>query len=285
MPGRIARGLTYVAGVAFVLLGLPMFFASQAIAPVFAWKVSGFVTMTIGAWCLGNAWLAWITARRWRGRLVYSTMVYLGLFGIFELAVVLAFREKLVVEHPLAWLYLAALGLSAAVGVLRLLTWVPRRVGREPFGPPVTPSLRGVMIAFVAFAGLLGVYGLAAPMGAPGTNGGIFPEVMSLFTLRSFGAFYLALALAVGLLLSEPSLPPPLHHAFASYGLILTITAAAVVHLRLFDFAARPGGLIYIGVYLVLGILGLIVFRAHGTGLRRGPQAAEAERDVDRGQT
>jgi hypothetical protein len=57
-----------------------------------------------------------------------------------------------------------------------------------------------------------------------------------------------------------------MHHSFASYGLILAITAAALVHLRLFDFAARPGGLLYFGAYLVVGILVLVAFLTYGTG-------------------
>jgi hypothetical protein len=91
---------------------------------------------------------------------------------------------------------------------------------------------------------------------------------MSLFTLRSFAAFYLALAMGAAPLLIERSLPALLHHAFASYGLIVAITAAALVNLRLFDFAERPGGLLYIGAYLIVGVPLLFVFYRFGTGLR-----------------
>lgn len=267
-----SRVLTYTSAAAFALLGSAMFLAPEAVVPGFAWKVSAFVAMTIGAWCLGNAWLAWITARRWRGRLVYSTMAYLGFFGAAELVVVFAFREKLVVADPIAGLYLASLLIALAAGLTRLAAWLPGRSRRDPFGPPITRFHRGLMIAFIAFVGVLAVYGLAAPIGAPATNGGVFPEVMSLFTLRAFAAFYLSLALGVALLLREPSLSPVLHHTFASYGLILTITAAGLVHLRLFDFVGRPGGLIYFGAYLAVGILGLIAFRTRGTGTRATPE-------------
>jgi hypothetical protein len=52
--------------------------------------------------------------------------------------------------------------------------------------------------------------------------------------------------------------------------LIVAITAAALVNLRLFDFAERPGGLLYIGAYLIVGLPLLFVFYRFGTGLRSG---------------
>jgi hypothetical protein len=262
----MARSLTYLSFVLFALLGLSPFLAPQATAPVFPWKVSTFVAMTIGGWCLGNAWLAWLTARRWRGRMVYSTAIYLALFGGLELAVAAAFRGKLVLTHPLAWLYLASLAAGLAAGLLRGIGWLRDRPRRMPFGRPIRPLHRAFMVAFILFVGFLAIYGLVAPLGAPGTSGGIFPEQMSLFTLRSFAAFYLALALGVVALLREPSLEPVLHHSFASAGLILAITAAAVFHLRLFDFLGRPGGLLYFGAYLAVGALVLIAFLTKGTG-------------------
>lgn len=59
-----------------------------------------------------------------------------------------------------------------------------------------------------------------------------------------------------------------LNHAYASYGLIVAITAAALWNLRLFDFAEHPGGLLYIGAYLVVGLPLLAAFYRLGTGLR-----------------
>jgi hypothetical protein len=51
-----------------------------------------------------------------------------------------------------------------------------------------------------------------------------------------------------------------LNHAVAAYGFIIAITIAAFVYLDLFDFAARPGGLLYFGAYLIVGIPLLFVF-------------------------
>ena len=87
------------------------------------------MTMTIGAWCLGNAWLAWISARRWDWKLVYSALLYLWLFGIFETIILLLFRDKLNLSHPIAWLYLAALLVNVLTRCLDLrigYAFVPR---------------------------------------------------------------------------------------------------------------------------------------------------------------
>jgi hypothetical protein len=135
-----------------------------------------------------------------------------------------------------------------------------------PFGRPAETIHRTAVLAFVVFVGFLAVYGMLAPLGAPGTNAGIFPEPMSLFTLRSFAAFYLSLALAAIPLIQERNLGPLLNHAVASYGLIVAITAAAVVNIGLFDFAERPGGLLYIGAYLAVGIPLIFAFLRLGTG-------------------
>ena len=224
------------------------------------------MTITIGGWCLGNAWLAWISARRWEWRLGFSALAYLWMFGAGELWVLYLFRAKLVLGHPIAWLYFAVIlvnALTALVGVLDLLRIRP--VLRSP-GPVLSRGQYAAAVAFILFAGFLGVYGCVAQIGAPGTNAGIFPEIMSLFTLRAFGVFYLAIALAVVPYLWHPNLDAILHHSFASYGLIFFITIATLANINLFDFAAKPGGLLYIGAYLVVGIPLLFVFRRLGTG-------------------
>jgi hypothetical protein len=114
----------------------------------------------------------------------------------------------------------------------------------------------------------LGLYGLTAQIGAPGTNAGIFPEVMSLFTLRSFGVFYFSLALGVVPYFWDRNLNAILHHSFAAFGLIVFITAAAFVYIHLFDFSNRPGGLLYFIAYLAVGIPLFFIFGKFGTGTR-----------------
>jgi len=266
MLSNSSRLLTYLNAILYTVLGALLYFLPEQLAPVFAWKVTAFMTMTIGGWCLGNAWLAWMTARRWQWSLVYSTLIYLWLFGIGELIVLFMFRDKLVLAHPIAWLYLITLIVSAVTAVVGVIDWLRIRPALSSAGPGLTTVQIIALVGFILFVGFLGLYGYVAQIGAPGTNGGIFPEVMSLFTLRSFGVFYLTLALAVIPYLWNKNLNAILHHSIASYGLIVIITIAALVYIRLFDFSARPGGLLYFAAYLGVGIPLVFAFRKYGTG-------------------
>ena len=266
MLSSTSRWLTYLNGILYLVLGAFLFFAPETLAPVFAWKVTAFMTMTIGGWCLGNAWLAWMTARRWQWSLVYSTLIYLWMFGIGELIVLFAFRDKLVLAHPIAWLYLVTLIVNTVTAVVGIIDWLRIRPTLSSAEPGFTAGQNIAITAFIFFVGFLGLYGCVAQIGAPGTNGGIFPEVMSLFTLRSFGVFYLTLTLAVIPYLWNKNLNAILHHSIASYGLIVIITVAAFVYIRLFDFSARPGGLLYFAAYLGVGVPLVFAFRKYGFG-------------------
>jgi hypothetical protein len=197
---------------------------------------------------------------------VYTALIYLWLFGLLEAVVLVAFRGLLRLSHAIAWLYVTTMALNALAALAGVLDWLRLKPAREAFGPSMHKWSRLTVLAFVIFVGFLGSYGVLVQIGAPGTNGGIFPEVMSLFTLRSFGAFYLSLTLGAIPLLVERNLATALNHAFASYGLIVAITVAAFIYLRAFDFAGRPGGLLYFGAYLGVGIPLLLVFRRLGTG-------------------
>jgi hypothetical protein len=269
MLTKTSRTLTYLTAFLYFILGVLMFFLPERLAALFAWKVTGFVTMTIGAWCLGNAFLAWITARRWEWKLVYSSLIYLWLFGVLETCVVMAFREKLNLEHPIAWLYLAALLVNDLAAIFGLFDWLRIRPKRERFGAELNREAYSVVVVFILFVGFLSVYGLFAKTGSFGTNGGIFPEVLSPFTLRSFAVFYLSLTLGMVPYLWDKNLNSLLHHSFASYALVVIITLAAFAYLSIFDFVQRPGGLLYFGAYLAVGIPLPLAFRKFGTGTRK----------------
>lgn len=266
MLSPLSRWLTYLLAILYAVLGVLLFFLPATLAPVFAWKVTPFMTMTIGGWCLGNAWLAWISARRWQWNLVFSALIYLWLFGVGELFVLFNFHDKLLLAHPIAWLYLITLSANALAALIGFMDWLRVRPSSLSSGPSFTSFQNAALIAFIIFVGFLGLYGSNAQIGAPGTNGGIFPEVMSLFTLRSFGMFYLTLTLGVVPFLWNNNLNAILHHSLASYGLIFFITIAAFVYIRLFDFTGKPGGALYFIAYLAVGIPLLFVFRKLGTG-------------------
>src|SRR5215204_5792626 len=193
MLSNTSRLLTYLNALLYALLGTLLFILPEQLAPVFAWKVTAFMTMTIGGWCLGNAWLAWFAARRWKWSLVYTSLIYLWMFGIGEMLVLYLFRDKLKLEHPIAWLYFITLSVNvftALLGIFELLRNRPMNESTSSTGTTTTSFQYIALILFIVFVGFLGLYGCTVQLGAPGTNGGIFPEAMSLFTLRSFGVFY-----------------------------------------------------------------------------------------------
>ena len=133
MLSNTSRWLTYLTAILYAILGVVLFFLPQSLAPVFAWKVTPFMTMTIGGWCIGNAWLAYVTARRWDWKLVYPALFYLWMFGITELAVLFAFRDKLILVHPIAWLYFVALCVSAITAIVGLIDFFRIRPSHEDF--------------------------------------------------------------------------------------------------------------------------------------------------------
>jgi hypothetical protein len=268
MLSNTSRWLTYLTAILYAVLGAFLFFLPERLAPVFAWKVTPFMTMTIGGWCLGNAWLAYISAHRWDWKLVYAALYYLWAFGVTELVVLFAFRNNLVLVHPIAWLYFITLCVNVLTTIVGLFDLFRNRPSYQDFGPPTRALHRGLELGFVVFVGLLGVYGLTAQIGDVGTNGGIFPEIMSLFTLRSFAAFYFSLGIGAFPLIRERNLSILLHHAYASYALIIFITVAIFGYIGIFDFANHPGQWIYLGAYFAAGIPTLIVLLREGTGLR-----------------
>ena len=266
-----SRLLTYVLSACYLLLGVALFLLPEQMAPVFAWKVTGFMTMTIGGWCLGNAWLAFFAARRWEWHLVYPGLIYLWAFGILEAIVVILFRDRLQLTHPIAWLYLVTIAINVIAAIVGLIDWLRLRPSRLA-GEPLTGLMRFLIIGFIVFVGFLGIWGLTAQIGDLATNGEIFPEVMSLFTLRSFGAFYLALTIGMISLLTEKQRAPFLNYAFLAFGLIVIITIAAFAYLRLFDFSLHPFGALYFAAYIVAGLFCVYLFWKYGTGHPAGRQ-------------
>ena len=269
MLSNPSRVLTYLTAILYAILGVLLFFLPEQLAHVFAWKVTPFMTMTIGGWCIGNAWLAFVTARRWDWKLVYPALYYLWAFGITELAVLITFRDKLVLVHPIAWLYLITLCLNVITAIVGLFDFFRNRHSHQAFGPSTQTLHRVMALGFVIIVGLLAVFGLFAQVGDVGTNGGVFPEVMSLFTLRSFAAFYLSLTVGALPLIWERNLSVLHNHAYAAYALVIFITLAIFVYFRIFHLANHPGQLIYVGAYFLVGIPILAVLIREGTGLRQ----------------
>jgi hypothetical protein len=260
------RMVSYALAACYAVLGAILFVAPTLTSANFAWRVSPLVTMTIGGWCLGNAWVALICARRPHWGSLVGAAVYLAVFGLLESGVATAFRERLLLANPLAWLYLATLALSCGFAAVAAVDWWRHPRDREVKGRKPFLLERAYILIFILFVGFLGIYGLTATEGMRGLNATIFPEQLSPFSLRAFGAFYLALALSTVPLLLAPSVCAGLSHAYAFQGLIVFITLAALVFIGQFDLAARPTQLIYLGVYLIVGVINGTYLMLLGTG-------------------
>ncbi|HSL30622.1 MAG TPA: hypothetical protein VK900_15585 [Anaerolineales bacterium] len=267
MLSNRSRGLTYLLSLLYTIIGLPLFFLPEQFAPVFAWKVTPLMTMTIGGWCLGNAFLAYITARRWDWKLVSTSLIYLWLFGFLESIILIMFRERLVLTHFIAWAYLLTLITNLVTAVVGSWDWFRMRPAMPSSRSRIPGLIRILPIGAVLFTGSIGLAALVNPIGFWGTNGEIFPEPMSLFTLRSFGAFYLSLALAVVPLVRNPDFALFLNHIYSTLGFFVTITAAAFVYIRLFDFIGRPFGLLYMVAYVLVGLVVGFILLQYGTGM------------------
>jgi hypothetical protein len=268
MLSPVSRALLALTAVLYAALGAILFLAPYSGAANFAWNVSPMVAMTIGGWCIGNAFSGWVSLRRGAAA-AFCPILYLALFGPLQAAVLMGFRTLLLLDRPLSWLYLAALAANVAFAVMVARDWAGRRLVLYRVGAPFGPAEIGLTIIFILLVGFLGMYGLAASAGMRGLNAAIFPEPMSMFTLRSFGAFYLALALAVVPLLIARGRGNLLTHGFAQYGLIVFITLAGLAFIHRFDFAGRPTQIAYLAIYgLVGGVVGLYLCR-YGTGRQR----------------
>lgn len=269
-----------VLAVAYAVLGGLLYVAPAWASGHFAWRISPFTAMTVGGWCLGTAWAALVVARRQNWPAMLCPIVYLALFGLFESGVLFTFRANVSLASPLAWLYVATIlgtavfAVAAIAEVLRTPALI-RQIGARLGGASLT-----LTVVFILLVGFLGLYGLLAVPGMRGLNAGVFPEVLTPFSLRAFGSFYLALALAAAPLLLSRGIGNLVNHSFAMYGLLVLITIAALVFIKQFDFAARPTQTIYLGIYLLVGaVVGFYLLR-HGSGAAHAATGAPARPPV-----
>jgi hypothetical protein len=255
--GGLARQLTLVSAAAFAVIGLIMFIAPAWAAPRFAWSVTPFMTMTIGAWCLGNAVVATHAARIWRWAAVYPLFVYLWSFSVLEILVLARFHAKIVFGAALTWPYLATLALALAATVVGVADLLRLRPAWQGEGSRANTLLRLLWGIFAAFVGLIG---LAAFVKAQAANLKVFPEPMTPFTVRAFGGFYVALALGAASVVMSRTLPPTLAYTSAPSTFTALITLACLVYLHVFDFSAHHLQWIYFGAYVGALVIGLFVF-------------------------
>src|SRR5215204_6606568 len=131
----------------------------------FAWRISPFLAMTLGGWCLGNAWLAFVVARRGTWPAILPSILYLSLFGLFETAVIAAFRERVLLGSPPAWLYLATIAATAVFAVAALVDGWRRGPVLGTLGTRMGKISFALTLGFILLVGFLGLYGLLAVEG------------------------------------------------------------------------------------------------------------------------
>jgi hypothetical protein len=253
----VSRVLTWAAAVAFALLGAVLFVAPAWSAGRFAWSVSEFVTMTIGGWCLGTAWVAAVAARTWRWPAAGPALLYLWSFSILESLVLVWFRSKIVVE-ALSGPYFVALGVGVVAAVVGVVDLVRLRLSpADDEGPAMRGWIRALVILFEVFVG--GLVLVAAFRPATGAHRRVFPEPLTPFTVRAFGAFYLALVIGAAPILWAKTITSFLVYLRAGLGLVIPITVAAFVYIGAFDMPAHPVQAVYLIAYLLVGVLSALI--------------------------
>lgn len=263
-----ARRLTRASAALSFALGLFLFVAPGWSAERFAWSVTPFMTMTIGAWCLGNGVVAWEAARLWRWGEVYPLLVYLWAFAIGELAVLVRFNDLIPFDAALTWPYLAVTGVMTVAAVVGIVDAIRLRPSIEVDGPRVGAFLR---IAWATFAMAVGGLGLVLVVHAGGARGSIFPEPMTSFTLKAFGVFYLALGVAAATATVSRGMRTTTVYASRATSLTALITVASLVFLGRFDLGGRPTQWIYLGAYLgALAVASVVVWRTTSIERRAG---------------
>ena len=230
-------------------VGLPLFVAPGWASQHFAWKVSPFVAMTAGAWCLGTAAFALSAVRRrvWTG--ARPGVVFTFAFGVTELAIALYNHDRLITDETLSGPYLIAMGLSVIAGGLALVEGRSHLVPDLRTGLDLTPTMRRLRVGFVALLLFLAAIAFVAPVRA--TNGAVFPQPLSLFSLRAFGVFYLSLGVAMLAIIGDRHADAFLAFMQAGLVLVVPILLATAVYGGSFDLGEHPLQVVYPLAYVV----------------------------------
>jgi len=271
----VSRALTALTAVASGVLGVLLYVAPPWAAPRFAWQVTELMVMSIGAWFLGNCLWATRIVLDWRWARWSSSLVYLWAFGLLQSVVLLAFRHKVVTDTPLALFYLCVIGLMVVAAVVGVADVVRLRPRWTDAGPPMPRWLQVAVIVFICFTGFLFAVAILRPSAAVG--GHVFPETMTPLTVRTFGVYFLTLALSALVVLVGRRLAPLLVHIEGGIGITVPILVASLVYLGVFDFGAHPGQWIYLGAYVVFLLIAIpTVVHYRRAGLPEGAAARRA---------
>jgi hypothetical protein len=245
-----SRWLTRIIAAAYLVLGLVMFAFPAWSAHHFPWKVSPFVAITLGSYLLGNAWIAAVAQRTWTFSLVYSSLLYLWLFGVLQTAVVLIHRDKLITGAALTAPYLVMLGLTVLAAVTGLAEWMRRRPSLRSGGTAMPAVVRGLQVAFVIVVAFIAAAVLYGPASAHDAR--YFPQPLTSFTLSALGVFYLSLSLSVLSMITQPGMATLATYLRGTIVLVAVIVAATLLYIGIFHFSDHPRRIVYLGTYLAV---------------------------------
>jgi hypothetical protein len=270
MLSPLSRQLTYLVAGLYTILGLPLFLAPEWAAQNFLWRVTPFLAMTIGAWYLGTAFVAWQSARNWRWSLIYMGMIFVWTFSLLEALLLVMYWPALRLDTWIAWAYLLVLAVGSISSILAVLDWIRTRPSSAVEGPVVPVWQRAFLFIFIAFS----LY-ISVPLLIGAAKGGnIWPGELTALSARGFGAFYFAITFGDLFGIFERRLST-FHFLlpFATVGSLLLLIPA-LVYLDQFNFQAQPGGLVYIGTYASAILFTLIALFANRS--RQRSQALES---------
>jgi hypothetical protein len=100
------------------------------------------------------------------------------------------------------------------------------------------------------------------------TNSRVVPEPLSPFSATAFAAFLVALAAGATPMVVTHDAEPAAQYARAGLFPDVLALAAALAFTSSFDLAARPGGWLYIGAYVLVAIVALAITLWHRRGQR-----------------
>ncbi|HJP89761.1 MAG TPA: hypothetical protein VJ850_12065 [Candidatus Limnocylindrales bacterium] len=263
------RAAIRIGSLLYLALGLVLFAAPEFAASAFPWSVGSLVAMTIGGWMLGNGAALWFASAPGPASRVMPVLAYVAAFAALELLIAIAFRGALQLDALLAIPYLLTLVVSliaSAFGMLELRNSTDVIASDDA---PLPTLHRRLLLGLLVFVTALGVGGFLAGDGGLSTTGRIFPQPLTLFTVRAFAAFYLALAVGIGALLLRPGIGSAMVLGIAGIALIIPILLAAILHLGAFDFAGRPLGILYLAAYAVVLVPSLVFVVRHRETLGR----------------
>lgn len=264
MLSPISQRLTYIVAGLYTLLGVPLFLAPEWAAQNFLWEVTPFVAMTIGAWYLGAAFVAWQSARNWRWSLIYMGIIFVWTFSLLETLLLVMYWSTLRWDTWIAWQYIFTLAIGSSVSILSLFDWLRNRPSAMGDGPEVPVWQRAFLFIFIGFA----LY-ISVPLLIGTADGGnIWPGELTPLSARGFGAFYFAITFGDLFGIFERRLST-FHFLipFATVGSILLLIPA-LVYLNKFNFQEQPGGLVYIGTYSGAILFTLIALIANHSAQR-----------------